>query len=136
MALNESSVRQRYQRLWNELSGWKLFLFYMLHYTALFLILQWMVFSDFREAGKSFIWTADAIPIYLARMSYFSQTMREAIQSLFSGQGWTVPLYDFKQGYSFLQRFKFIKIMIQPKSLIVKQKSFHKSPKVDRRHGL
>lgn len=91
-------VWEQYLAQWKALTGWKLFLFYALHYTLLFAILSHFVFSDFREAGKTFLWTEDAVSIYLARMTYISKTVREGIKSLLSGNGWTIPSYDFHLG--------------------------------------
>lgn len=87
-----------YLGLWKKLSGWKLFVFYLLHYTVFFLLLQRWVFSDFYETGKSFIWQTDGISQYFPRMVYISQTIRNGIQSLLRGEGWTIPLYDFRLG--------------------------------------
>lgn len=89
---------ESYLKLWKKLAGWRLFAFYLLHYTVLFLLLQWCVFSDFHEAEKSFIWQTDGISQYFPRLVYISQTIREGIQSLLRGEGWTIPLYDFRLG--------------------------------------
>jgi len=89
---------EQYLALWKELTGWKLFLFYTLHYTALFLVLSYFVFSAFREAGKTFIWTTDGMPQHFTNMVYLSKTVRNSIQSLLAGEGWTFPLYDFSKG--------------------------------------
>lgn len=89
---------ESYLGLWEKLTGWKLFAFYLLHYTVLFLFLQRWVFSDFYEAGKSFIWQTDGISQYFPRMVYISKTIRNGIQSLLHGEGWAIPLYDFRLG--------------------------------------
>ncbi len=91
-------ARENYLKLWKELTGWRLFVFYLLHYTVLFLFLQRWIFSDFYEAGKSFIWTTDGVSSYFPRLVYISQTFRDGIQSLLNGEGWTIPLYDFRLG--------------------------------------
>lgn len=88
----------RYLDLWRSLTGWKLFLFYTLHYTVLFVLLWHFLFAAFDEAGNTYIWTSDAMPSYLPRMIYLSQTVRDGIQSLLAGDGWTIPLYDFRLG--------------------------------------
>ena len=84
--------------LWQRLSGWRLFLFYALHYTVLFAILCPFIFSAFRTGGKTLIWTQDGMPQHFTRLVYLSQTIRDGIQSLLSGNGWTIPLYDFRLG--------------------------------------
>lgn len=92
-------VWRNYTEVWERLTGWKLFFFYLLHYTILFLILQRWIFSDFYETGKSFIWVYDGLPDYFAgRLVYISQTAREGIQSLLQGNKTPFPLYDFRQG--------------------------------------
>ena len=85
-------------KLWRELKGWKLFLFYALHYTVLFLVLSFLVFTAFREAEKLLIWTYDEMAQQFTYMVYISKTIRNAIQSLLAGDGWTIPLYDFMKG--------------------------------------
>lgn len=90
--------RDKYMALWDHLGGWRSFLFFAAHYTLLFLVLSWFVFSPFREGGRTFIWTADGMPSYFPKMIYISKTLREGIQSLLAGEGWTFPLYDFWSG--------------------------------------
>lgn len=89
-------IQKSYLVLWENLRGWKLFLFYILHYTLFFIILSYFIFSDFREAEKALIWITDAMPQYFTRLVYFSQTIRNGIQSLLAGEGWAIPLYDFR----------------------------------------
>lgn len=88
----------RYRALWQELSGWRLFLFYVLHYTLLFVLLRPLLFSAFNEAEKSLIWKSDALPQWCTYVVYLSQTIRDGIQSLLAGDGWDIPLYDFAWG--------------------------------------
>lgn len=88
----------RYTGLWKRLTGWKLVLFYLLHYTVLFLILQRLVFSDFYTTERSFISSVDAPNQYFPTLIYISQTIRDGIQSLLAGEGWKFPLYDFRMG--------------------------------------
>lgn len=87
-----------YLNLWKRLTGGKLFFFYLLHYTLLFMILQYGVFSAFRAAEKTFIWRADGLPTYFGGLVYLSQTIRDGIQKLLAGEGWQIPLYDFRKG--------------------------------------
>lgn len=90
---------ESYLGLWEKLTGWKLFAFYLLHYTVLFLFLQRWVFSDFYKTEKSFIWVYDGLPDYFAgRLVYISQTVRNGIQSLLQGNEASFPFYDFRQG--------------------------------------
>ncbi len=91
-------IQKSYLTLWKGLRGWKLFFFYILHYTLFFIVLSYFIFSDFREAEKTFIWTADGMPQYFTRLVYISQTIRNGIQSFLAGEGWTIPLYDFRWG--------------------------------------
>jgi len=98
MVLDIKKVWLKYCKLWNDLSGWKLFLFYALHYTLLFVLLQQIVFSEFYKTGKSLINGTDGACSYLPRLIYISQTVRNCIQSFFSGGDWTIPLYDFRIG--------------------------------------
>lgn len=93
--IGKKSLWSRYLALWQSLSGWRLLLFYALHYTALFAVMWPILFSAFAENGKSFIWTTDAMPLWCTDLTYISKTFREAIQSLLNGEGWTFPLYDF-----------------------------------------
>lgn len=92
------NLSEGYLDLWKRLKHGKLFLFFALHYSLVFAILSFFIFSDFREAGKTLIWTADGMPGYFMRLTYLSQTIREGIQSLLRGEGWTIPLYDFRIG--------------------------------------
>lgn len=91
-------IRDSYKKLWSSLSGWKLFLFYALHYTLLFAVLWELLYAAFESSGKSYIWTQDGIPFYFPHMVYFSQTIRNGIQSLLGGGGWAIPLYEFCYG--------------------------------------
>ena len=88
-------VGNAYLHLWRDLKGWKLFLFYLLHYTLLFLALQHFIFAMFAQAGKSLVRLSDGSSQHFVRLMYLSRTMRRSIQSLLSGNGWTFPMYDF-----------------------------------------
>ena len=96
MASDIKRVWSKYCKLWHDLSGWKLFLFYTLHYSLLFVILQFFTFSAFYKYEKTFIWRTDGFGAYIPRLIYISQTFRESIQNFLSGNGWTIPLYDFR----------------------------------------
>lgn len=93
---------ERYQRLWMQLTGWRLFLFFTLHYTCLFILLSHFVFAPFADAGKSTVYNFDGAAQHYTRLSYIRQIWRDNIQSLLSGQGWTLPLYDFHNGPALL----------------------------------
>ena len=49
----------RYRSLWRDLTKARLFAFYLLHFTLLFIIVQFFVFKDFYTNGKSFIHQLD-----------------------------------------------------------------------------
>ena len=68
----------------------------ILIYTLIFIPLSIIVFYAFIKYGKSFLWTIDGREAYLPRTIYLSQTVRNGIQNLFSGKGWTIPFYDFR----------------------------------------
>lgn len=93
-------IRKKYLDLWSALSGWRLFLFYTLHYTLVFAVLQYFVFSEFYQTEKAFIWTADGMPQHFTKLVYLSQTIRTGIEAFLSGEGWNIPLYDFRLGYA------------------------------------
>ncbi len=96
--IGKKRLWSRYLVLWHRLSGWRLFLFYTLHYTVLFIILCPILFTEFRNAGKSYIWTQDEMPMDFTQIVYYSKTIRDGIQSLFAGAGWKIPLYNFSSG--------------------------------------
>jgi len=98
-------MKIKMQKLWNQyIILWKknknpqLFLFYLIHYTLFFILICYFIFISFRVEKKSFIWTADGMPVGFSFMVYRSQTIRNGIQSLLSGKGWSIPLYDFRFG--------------------------------------
>ncbi len=90
--------RDRYSMLWEELTGWKLFLFYIVHYTILFIFLAQFIFLPFFSAEKGFIWREDGLPQHFMRLLYISRTFRESLQSFLAGSGWNIPIYDFHSG--------------------------------------
>ncbi len=87
-----------YKKLWRELRGVKLFLFYTLHYTIVFLILHHFFFEAFHTAGKSYMWTEDGGAQHLPKMLYVADVVKEAFKSLFSPEGIWFPAYDFRLG--------------------------------------
>lgn len=89
---------KNYLAMWQELNGWRLFLFYALHYTVLFAVMWQLLFPVFAEVGNHFIWKPDGVGLWSTNLVYISKTFREAIQSLLNGNGWTFPLYDFTKG--------------------------------------
>lgn len=91
-------IGKGYLNLWRNFQGYKKFLFYLLHYTFIFALLQYFVFGAFYETGRSFVWKIDGMPEHFTRLVYISQTLRNGIQSLLAGKGWTIPLYDFRTG--------------------------------------
>lgn len=98
MTMNKKNIWRSYCKLWQELFGWKLFLFYILHYTVVFFLFGNFIFSFFIENGKSLVTDNDGICSYFPRMTYISKTIRDGIQALLNGEGWRIPLYDFRIG--------------------------------------
>ena len=80
------------------MTGWKLFLFYLLHYTLLFLLFQRVTFSAFYGMEQSFILRSDGMPNYFIGLVNVSQTIRNGIQDLLRGEKWVLPLYSFQSG--------------------------------------
>ena len=92
-------IRESYFRLWEKLAGWQLFLFYVVHYTILFVVLSGVIFLPFFRKG--FIWNDnDGMAQHFMRLVYISQTFREGIHSFLAGEGWNIPFYDFRSGLS------------------------------------
>lgn len=90
-----NSVSEGYLSLWRRLTGWRLFLFYVVHYTLLFALLRRIVFAPFINEGKSFVWSTDGIAQHYTRLVYIRHLWREGIRNLLAGKGWQFPLYDF-----------------------------------------
>ena len=93
-------IAKRYMSLWKDLKGWKLFLFYALHYTVLFAIVQYAVFFKITNAGLGFVWSTDGTDQHFARLLYISDNAHALWNSLISGQGFVWPLYDFRTGFT------------------------------------
>lgn len=91
-------VWDSYLSLWKRLKGWKLFLLYLFHYTALFLLLQRATFSVFYETNKTFILRSDGMPNYFTGLVGISQSTRDGIQDLLRGEKWPFSLYNFRTG--------------------------------------
>ncbi|SCW59743.1 Uncharacterized membrane protein YfhO [Ruminococcaceae bacterium YRB3002] len=89
-----------YLRLWRELTGIKMFLFYALHFTAIFAVLQYFVFLRITGSGMSFVWSTDGTDQHFARLLYISDNAHALFSSLFSGEGIKWPLYDFRTGFT------------------------------------
>lgn len=95
-----NQIGKKYFKLWSELTGWRLWFFYTLHYTVIFLLLQLCVFSDFYATGKTFIWTDDGMPQHFTLvLTYINKIFKEGIQAFLNGDGWQFPLYNFNMGY-------------------------------------
>lgn len=84
-----------YLSLWKNLEGRRLFIFYSLHYIFLFILLSQLVFRAFYVDDRTFIYNSDGMRSYLPRLIYLSKTIRNGIQSLLNGEGWSFPLWDF-----------------------------------------
>ncbi len=87
-----------YRDLWKTLDGWKQCIFYVIHYTLCFFFLWNIMYSPFLNEGLTYINTTDGIEAHFPRLLYISQTIREGIESLYNGNGWSIPLYDFRTG--------------------------------------
>ncbi len=70
-------------------------LYYILPFTAAFLLLQFIVYYPFTESGKSFIWGMDGINQHFPALAYYGRLLKE----LFAGKG--IPLVDFNIGMGF-----------------------------------
>ena len=87
----------RWSSAWDNWSSRKQFFVYTLGYTLLFTLLCRIVFNAFIDAGAMFIWHVDGISQNIQRTFYISDIFREGIRALLAGEGWTVPMYDFRQ---------------------------------------
>ncbi len=70
VVLMKKKMQSMYVVLWKKLTGWRLFLFYAVHYTLLFVVLAHFVFMPFSEAGKDFIWSGDGVEQHFMRLLY------------------------------------------------------------------
>ncbi len=91
-------ARLHYEEFWRTLSGWRGFLFYTVHYSALFGVLCVLVFLPFIKAGKTFLWVIDAVPSYLPSMIRTAQRFQRGASSLLHGSNWPSSDYDFCSG--------------------------------------
>lgn len=66
----------RYHSLWNDLTGMRLFAFFLLHFTILFAIVQFLVFKDYYISGKSFIHNLDGFASNYSAMVNNSKALR------------------------------------------------------------
>ena len=71
----------RYHSLWRDLTKARLFLFYLLHFTILFIIVQFFVFKDFYIGGKSFIQQLDGFANNYSAMVNNSSSLRRVFSS-------------------------------------------------------
>lgn len=92
-----SSFGRWYNSQTKALAGKNKYVFCIANYTLLFLILQALVFSAFFISGKSFVIQHDGISQHYPRMLYISNAIQGTIKDLFSGNGITFPLFDFRQ---------------------------------------
>lgn len=71
------------------------FIFYVLPYTAGFLLLQFIIYYPFLSCNKSFIWNLDGINQHYPALVYYSRLLK----NLFAGKD--IPLVDFNIGMGF-----------------------------------
>lgn len=90
----------KYSSLWDDLKGWKLFLFYTLHFTFVFVILQYIIFYQLRNAGLSFVWSTDGTDQHFIRLLYISDNAHDLWKNLIEGNGIVWPMYDFRTGFT------------------------------------
>ncbi len=71
---------------------------YFIYYTLGFALLALLVFSAYIATGRTFIWEGDAWSQHYKALVYYSQYLRGAVRGLFSGNGFTAPMWDHSIG--------------------------------------
>lgn len=90
MTLFISKLRKKYSHT---------FIGYFFIYTSLFLILSAIVFSTFWINDKSMIWKPDGLTQHFNSFVYFGNWGRSILKNLLTGQGLSIPMWDFSIGY-------------------------------------
>ena len=67
---------------------------YYIVYTAIFLVMIALVYSQFYKSGKSFIYNGDGLAQHFPVLTYFAKILRQSIAGMFSGNGLQLPLWD------------------------------------------
>ena len=93
-----SKVWKQYVMCWDRCEEKNAHLCYVIHYTIVFVFLWCIMHSTFAESGKTHILLMDGMEAHFPRLIYISQVIREGIQSLLTGNGWKIPMYDFRTG--------------------------------------
>ncbi|MCD8078371.1 MAG: YfhO family protein [Lachnospiraceae bacterium] len=91
-----TQVRKQLTKIWfekNRIRCWQ----YILLYTLGFCLLAAAVFLPFLENGISLVWSPDAIAQYYPKAIYFSQYVRDFLQSVLQGS-FSLKTYDFTIG--------------------------------------
>lgn len=70
-------------------------LYYILPFTAAFLVLQFLIYHPFAENNKSFIWDLDGLNQHYPALVYYSRRLRDLLE----GKGF--PMVDFSIGMGF-----------------------------------
>ena len=82
----------RYHSLWRDLTKARLFAFYLLHFTLLFIVVQFFVFNDFYISGKSFIQQLDGFASNYSPMVNNSAALRRLFSADRSFDFSTIPV--------------------------------------------
>lgn len=85
-------ISKHYHSLWRDLKGTRLFLFYLLHFTFLFIIVQLFVFKDFYISGKSFIHQLDGFTSHYSSMVISSKAFSNLISGKNTFDFTTIPV--------------------------------------------
>lgn len=70
-------------------------IFYGVLYSASFLMLLFIIFSVFKESGKSFVWKIDGLNQHYPIFQYYSDLLKNLVQ------GKEMPMVDFRVGMGF-----------------------------------
>ena len=71
---------------------------YYIVYTVVFLVTASLVYLQFHENGKGFIYNGDGLAQHFPVLTYFAKILRQSIFGMFSGNGLQLPLWDFAIG--------------------------------------
>lgn len=88
---------ETYLALWSGPKNARLLLMYVLHFTLLFAVMWFFLYTvPFARMGRNYIWTQDGMTQTFTGTVYLSKALRNGFADLFSGRGWTFPMYDFQ----------------------------------------
>lgn len=72
---------------------------FLLSYTVLFCFFSLLLFWYFPVFHKSFIWQQDGLKQHYNGLLYYSRYLKSIISGVLSGQGISIPMWDFSIGY-------------------------------------